>query len=75
MFDGSEKIKKEELIDLHTIKINRNLDKAQRDIQFIKQIKNPYKYTNKGIVVNVEYTSNGKTFKENFSKVLEGFNE
>mgnify|MGYP000522656980 CR=1 FL=1 len=51
-------VKKEDLVDISTVKINTDLPVKERVEDFIRQIKNPYCYLDHGVVVKVNFTGN-----------------
>lgn len=48
-------VDKESLVDINTVKIDPNLPLLERTIDYIKQVKNPYCYRNKDVVVKVSF--------------------
>jgi hypothetical protein len=58
------------LQDIKEVTINRELPKRDRMIDYIRQIKNPYIYKTKGYVVEVEYSNNESTIKDNLIKAI-----
>lgn len=49
-------VKKEDLVDINTVKINTDLPVKERIEDYIRQIKNPYCYLDHGVVVKVNFT-------------------
>ena len=45
-----------ELVDIESVKIRTDLPDAERVIDFIKQIKNPYCYLYHGMIVKVSFS-------------------
>ncbi len=65
----------EELVDIQSIKINCELSKEERIIDYIKQIKNPYcyKYKNHRIIVQFDESENAKTLEEQLQTYIANF--
>ncbi len=64
-----EKLKKidiDELVDIRDVKINMNLPKEERMLDYIKQIKNPYcyKYNKYKIIITFNEDEEAKTLQE-----------
>jgi hypothetical protein len=53
------KTKQDGLIDIRTIKVDRNLPRKERIQDYIKQIKNPYKYKCGKWTIKAVFTENG----------------
>jgi hypothetical protein len=53
------------LVDIETISIDKNLSTAERVESFLRQIKDPYHFTCKGVSVTVSFDKNGGTLEEN----------
>jgi hypothetical protein len=51
-------VRKEDLVDISTVKINTDLPVKERVEDFIRQIKNPYCYLDHGVIVKVNFTGN-----------------
>ena len=49
-------VKKEDLVDINTVKINTDLPVKERVEDYIRQIKNPYCYLDHGVVVKLSFT-------------------
>jgi hypothetical protein len=54
-----------ELVDIETISIDKNLSTSERVESFLKQIKNPYHFICKGVNVTVTFDKNGGTLEDN----------
>lgn len=61
-------VKKEELVDISTVKIRTDLPVKERIKDYIEQIKNPYCYLDHGVIVKVNFVG-GKSLEDclNFS--------
>ena len=53
-------VKKEDLIDISTVKINTDLPVKERVEDFIRQIKNPYCYLDHGVIVKISFAGKSK---------------
>ena len=62
----------EELVDITDIKIDPNLPKEEKILEYIKQIKNPYCYKYKNFKVKVVFNEdeNAKTLEECLSDYI-----
>jgi len=54
----------EELRDIRDVKVNQDLPKRERILDFIRQIGNPYCYRHGKYVVKVSYTQTDVTLEE-----------
>ena len=61
---------KDELVDLNTITIKKDLDKTERIMSFIKEIKNPYLFRIGDVVVKVGFNNSGHSFQEGFEDIV-----
>ena len=53
-------VRKEDLVDISTVKINMDLPVKERVEDFIRQIKNPYCYLDHGVVVKISFAGKSK---------------
>ena len=53
-------VKKEDLVDISTVKINTDLPVKERVEDFIRQIKNPYCYLDHGVIVKISFAGKSK---------------
>ena len=53
-------VRKEDLVDISTVKINTDLPVKERVEDFIRQIKNPYCYLDHGVVVKISFAGKSK---------------
>lgn len=51
-------VKKEDLVDISTVKINADLPVKERVEDYIRQIKNPYCYLDHGVIVKLTFSGN-----------------
>ena len=56
------------LVDIHTIKIDKNLPATQRAEQYLEQIRNPYCFLCGDSVVRVRFTPDGGDLKNRLEK-------
>lgn len=52
------------LVDIRTIKLEKNLSATQRAEQYLEQIKNPYCYLYGDSVVRIKFNENGGELKD-----------
>jgi hypothetical protein len=53
-------VDKNELVDIETVEIRTDLPKEERILDYIGQIKNPYCYLYKGMVIKVSFAGKRK---------------
>ena len=61
---------RESLVDIRDVKLDSNMEQADRVRSFIQQVKNPYRFKVGDVVVNVAYTNGGATLNECFADML-----
>ena len=49
-----------ELIDINEVEIRKDLSQRERMVDFISQIKNPYCYLDKGMVVKISFSGENR---------------
>ena len=54
----------EELVDIRTVSVDKSLSKEERIKEFVRQVKNPYRFKCGKFVVNTRYTENGPTLED-----------
>ena len=59
-----------ELVDISTISIDKNLPKHERIMEFIRQIKNPYRFKCGKFVVTAHFADNGITLEDCLSRII-----
>lgn len=55
---------RDELVDIRSVKINRELPKDERIADYVRQIKNPYHFKCGKYTVKVSFSENGQTLEE-----------
>lgn len=60
----------DELIDIRSVKVNRDLPKDERIADFIKQIRNPYLFKCGKYIVSASFSENGQTLEECVKGIL-----
>lgn len=58
------------LVDIRDVKINTDLPKQERILDFIKQIKNPYCYKCGSIIVKVSFADTESTIEDRLESYL-----
>ena len=62
-------VNREELVDINDVEIKKDLSQRERMVDFISQIKNPYCYLDKGMVVKISFA--GKcSLEESLSRCI-----
>lgn len=64
-------INKDELVDISEVKINSDLSKKERIIDYINQIKNPYCFKCGGVTVKMSFADTNTTLEENLELFLQ----
>lgn len=54
----------DELVDINSVVINKDLPKEERIADFIRQIKDPYNFKCGKYVVKISFTENGQTLED-----------
>lgn len=55
---------REELIDIRSVTVNKDLSKDERIKEYMRQIKNPYRFRCGDYVINASFSSDGVTIEE-----------
>jgi len=58
------------LVDIRTVKIDKNLPQAERVAEYIRQIKNPYCYRCGKVVVNISFANTNETLEDRLISYL-----
>jgi len=59
-----------DLVDIRTITVDKNLPKNERITEFIKQIKNPYRFKCGKFIVTARFTEGGATLEECLQRLM-----
>ena len=59
-----------DLVDIRTVTVDKSLPKEERIADFVRQIKNPYRFRCGDFVVNAAFASNGVTLEECLQGIL-----
>ena len=62
-----KEIDRETLVDLRTVQVNTDLPKAERMLDFVRQIKTPNCYKIGKYVVHLSFSENGQSAQEVFA--------
>jgi hypothetical protein len=62
--------KDNDLIDIRTVTVDKNLPKHERIAEFIRQIRNPYRFKCGKFTVTTKFTENGPTLEECLQRVM-----
>lgn len=60
----------DEIVNIEGLEIDTSLPKAERINQFVRDVRNPYRFKVDNIVVNVAFTENGGTLQEKLQQYL-----
>ena len=61
---------RDELVDIRDVSVNKDLPKEERLADFVKQIKNPYRFRCGDFVINAFFASGGITIEECLKGIL-----
>lgn len=53
-----------ELVDISTVSVSKDLPDEERKAEYVRQIKNPYRFKCCGFTVNARFPSDGVTLEE-----------
>lgn len=60
----------EQLTDIRNIKIDKNLSQEKRQVQFLKQVGNPYLLRRGSMMIKVSFANNGFSMEQVFENLL-----
>ena len=63
-------VRRDNLVDIHNVKIDRSLSKAERLKSFMEQIKNPYCFKCGNVVVKVSFADTEATLEQHVEHYL-----
>jgi len=63
-------VDKTSLVDIGTIKIDKNRDKNDQILQFMQDVKNPYCFLCEGIIVKSSFCENGGNLQEKMVNLI-----
>ena len=58
------------LVDINEINVDNRLSKKERIKEFIRQIKDPYRFKCGDIIVESHYLSNGLTYEDSLQNIF-----
>ena len=58
------------LADINEVDVDRKLNKQERIKEFIKQIKNPYRFKCGDIIVESRYSANGLSYEDRLQNIF-----
>lgn len=61
---------RDSLVDIRDISVNKDLPKEERIADFVKQIKNPYRFRCGAFVINACFASGGLTIEDCLKGIL-----
>ena len=65
-------VDKNTLVDINNIKVDQNLSPAERIKEFIRQIKNPYCYKCKDLIIKIKFEETNDKFEDILKKYNDG---
>lgn len=65
-----ERVNKDDLVDIQSVSVDKNLSKEERIAEFIRQIGNPYCFKCGKFIVKARYADNGPSLEECLQAIL-----
>ncbi len=62
--------KKDELVDIRTVSVSKELPKEERIAEFVRQIKNPYCFRCGDFTIRASFASDGVTIEERLQGLI-----
>ena len=59
-----------ELVDINDVNVNKELSKAERITEFVRQIKNPYCFKCGNFVVRTRFANNGLSMEDCLQSII-----
>jgi len=59
-----------ELVDIRMVKVDENLQGADRAAEYLRQIKNPYLYRCGRFIIRSSYSENGLNLEDSLRKMM-----
>ncbi|MEE1351666.1 MAG: hypothetical protein UHM23_06410 [Clostridia bacterium] len=59
-----------ELVDINDVNVNKELSKAERITEFVRQIKNPYRFKCGNFVVRTRFANNGLSMEDCLQSII-----
>lgn len=53
-------VNREELVDINDVEIKKDLSQRERMVDFVSQIKNPYCYLDRGMVIKISFAGENR---------------
>ncbi len=67
MFSDCER---DALVDIRSVAVNKELPEDERKVEFLRQIKNPYRFRCGNFVINASFTSDGVSIEERLQGLI-----
>lgn len=61
---------KEALVDIRSVSVSKELPQDKRKMDFVRQIKNPYRFRCGNFIINACFSSDGVTIEERLQGVI-----
>ncbi len=61
---------KDDLVDIHTVSVSKDLPKEERIAEFVRQIKNPYCFRCGDFTIRASFASDGVTIEERLQGLI-----
>lgn len=61
---------KDELVDIRTVSVSKELPKEERIAEFVRQIKNPYCFKCGRFTVRAQFAENGASLEDCLKRIL-----
>ncbi len=63
-------VRPEDVVDIRQIKIEEGLSQQEKRREFIRQVKNPYCFRVRNVIVKASYSGNGVSLNERFEELV-----
>jgi hypothetical protein len=60
----------EELVDIRTVSVSPDLPREERIAEFVRQIKNPYRFRCGKFIINASFTNDGVTLEDRLRSLI-----
>ncbi len=66
----STEYEKDELVDIRDVSVDKTLPREQRIAEFVRQIKNPYRFKCGGFIINARFSFDGVSLEERLQALI-----
>ena len=66
----STEYEKDELVDIRDVSVDKTLPREPRIAEFVRQIKNPYRFKCGGFIINARFSFDGVSLEERLQALI-----